>query len=179
MPGCGIIIPAEAKAQKMTLEILCYLANKVDELQATVQTMHDDQLALKAEAENILDQHRQSAEEYFASFPDPCGEDEGFDPCPFASLPVGTKRRDLDRGNFVFILPDGTIFRVNDDGITAALPDGVVENLAPDQDYKLHTSDGRTFQLNEECANVPDPEGETPEPGPPEVDPNPVECEEP
>ena len=39
MAGCGIIIPAEAKAQKMTLEILCYLANKVDELQATVQAM--------------------------------------------------------------------------------------------------------------------------------------------
>ena len=79
MAGCGIIIPAEAKAQKMTLEILCYLANKVDELQATVQAMHDDQLALKAEAEEVLEQHRQSAETYFASFPDPCGDDV-FDP---------------------------------------------------------------------------------------------------
>ena len=98
MPGCGIIIPAEAKAQKMTLEILCYLANKVDDLQATVLAMHEDQLTLKAEAQDVLERHRQAAEEYFASFPDPCGE-EGFDPCPFASLPVGTKRRDLDRGD--------------------------------------------------------------------------------
>ena len=53
MPGCGIIVPAQARAQKMTLEILCYLANKVDELQATVRAMHDDQLALKAEAEEV------------------------------------------------------------------------------------------------------------------------------
>jgi len=178
MPGCGIIIPAEAKAQKMTLEILCYLANKVDELQATVQTMHDDQLALKAEAEDVLERHRQAAETYFASFPDPCGE-EGFDPCPFASLPVGTKRRDLDRGNFVFILPDGTIFRVNDEGITAALPDGTVENLSPDEDYKLHTSDGRTFQLDPACANVPEPEEEPPGPGLPSIPPDPAQCEEP
>ena len=178
MPGCGIIIPAEAKAQKMTLEILCYLANKVDELQATVQAMHDDQLALKAEAEEVLEQHRQSAQTYFASFPDPCGDD-AFGPCPFATLPVGTKRRDLDRGNFVFILPDGTIFRVNDDGVTAALPDGGVENLAPDEDYKLHTSDGRTFQLDPTCANAPQPEEEPPGPGLPSIPPDPAQCEEP
>ena len=178
MAGCGILIPAEAKAQKMTLEILCYLANKVDELQATVQAMHDDQLALKAEAEEVLEQHRQSAETYFASFPDPCGDDE-FDPCPFASLPVGTKRRDLDRGNFVFILPDGTIFRVNDDGVTAARPDGAVENLAPDEDYKLHTSDGRTFQLDPACANAPEPEQEPPGSGLPSIPPDPAQCEEP
>ncbi len=178
MAGCGIIIPAEAKAQKMTLEILCYLANKVDELQATVQAMHDDQLALKAEAEEILEQHRQSAETYFASFPDPCGDD-AFDPCPFASLPVGTKRRDLDRGNFVFILPDGTMFRVNDDGVTAALPDGAVENLSPDEDYKLHTSDGRTFQLDPTCASAPAPQQEPTGPGLPRIPPDPAQCEEP
>ena len=178
MAGCGIIIPAEAKAQKMTLEILCYLAGKIDELQATVQAMHDDQLTLKAEAEEVLEQHRQSAETYFASFPDPCGDDE-FDPCPFASLPVGTKRRDLDRGNFVFILPDGTIFRVNDDGVTAALPDGAVENLAPDEDYKLYTSDGRTFQLDPACANAPEPQQEPTEPGLPSIPPDPAQCEEP
>jgi len=179
MPGCGIIIPAEAKAQKMTLEILCYLASKVDELQATVQAMHDDQLALKAEAEDILDRHRQAAQEYFASFPDPCGE-EGFDPCPFVSLPAGSKRRDLDRGNVVFILPDGTIFRVNASGITAALPDGQVETLAVDESYQIHTSDGRTFQLDQACPNTPAPTAVSPGvPTPHPVDPDPVDCEEP
>jgi len=176
MAGCGIIIPAEAKAQKMTLEILCYLANKIDELQATVQAMHNDQMALKTESAEVLEQHRQSAQSYFASFPDPCGE-EGFDPCPFASLPVGTKRRELDRGNFVFILPDGTIFRVNDDGIAAALPGGAMENLSPDADYRLNTSDGRTFQLNPACANAPEPEEEPPSPSLPSITPDPVQCE--
>jgi len=175
MPGCPILIPPEAKAQKMTLEILCYLANKVDELQATVKAMHDDQLALKAEAQDVLEQHRQAAQTYFASFPDPCGE-EGFDPCPFASLPVGTKRRELDRGNIVFILPDGTIFRVNDDGIAAALPDGVVENVAPDEDYRIRTADGRTFQLDPQCANAPEPETEPPGPSMPSIAPDPLDC---
>ena len=177
MPGCGIIIPAEARAQKFSLEILCHLAGKLDDLQATVQTMHEDQLALKAEAEEILELHRQSADTYFDSFPDPCGEPE-FSPCPFVSLPIGTKRRELDRGNFVFILPDSTIFCINDDSITAALPDGIVENLVPDELYQLHTSDGRTFPLDTECDNVPSPGTEPYVPGPPRIPPDPVECED-
>ena len=180
MPGCGIILPAEARAQQMMLEILCYLAGKIDELQATVQAMHDDQLAVKAEAEEVLEKHRQAADEYFATFPDPC-EDEGetvFDPCPFASLPAGTRRRELDYGAYVFILPDGMLLRVNGTVITAVLPDGTIEDLTPDDEYRVHTSDGRTFALDQACPDVPQPD-QPPEPTVPSVPPDPVQCEEP
>ena len=178
MAGCGIIIPAEAKAQKMTLEILCYLAGKVDELQATVQAMHDDQLALKAEAEEVLEQHRQSAETYFASFPED-GDAEAFDPCPFASLPEGTLRRDLDLGAYVFVLPDGTVFRVAGGSVVAALPGGAVEALAPDASHRLRTSDGREFHLDPSCAGAPAPQPDLPPPPLPDVQPDPVDCEAP
>ena len=68
---------------------------------------------------------------------------------------------------------------MNAQGITAALPDGVVEALAVDQDYRMHTSDGRAFQLDQTCANVPEPTEEPPGPGLPEVEPDPVECRKP
>ena len=179
MLECPIIIPAEARAQKMSLELMCYLAQKVGEVQVTVQAMYEDHLLLKAQALEILERHRQAAEEYFATLPDPCGE-EGFDRCPFLELPVGTKRRDLDRGAFVFILPDSTIFRVLGDSIQAVLPEGAIEDLVPDEEYRLHTSDGRTFQLDETCPNCPQPPGEEPEePELPEIPPDPAQCEEP
>ena len=179
MLECPIILPAEARAQKMSLELMCFLTQKIDQLQATVQAMYEDHLLLKAEALDVLERHRQAAQEYFATLPDPCGE-EGFNKCPFLILPEGTKRRDLDRGACVFILPDSTIFRVLGDSIQAVLPDGTIEDLLADEEYQLHTSDGRTFQLDESCGNCPTPPGMEPEePGVPEIPPDPVECEEP
>ena len=179
MLECPVVLPAEARAQKMSLELMCFLAQKMDQLQATVQAMYDDHLLLKAQALEILEQHREAAETYFATLPDPCGE-EPFERCPFLELPEGTKRRDLDRGAFVFILPDSTIFRVLGDSVQAVLPEGAIEDLLADEEYRLHTSDGRTFQLDPDCPNCPQPPGGQPEePELPEIPPDPAKCEEP
>ena len=129
-------------------------------------------------AEDVLRRHRQAAQEYFATLPDPCGE-EPFDRCPFMTLPEGTKRRDLDRGAAVFLLPDSTILRVQGESIQAVLPDGVIEALVPDAQYQLHTADGRTFQPDPNCPDCPQPPGgEAEEPDVPEIPPDPAECEE-
>jgi len=176
---CPVIVPAEARAQKMTLEILCVMAQKLDDIASTLAAHGGCQEELRRQVEEVLERHRQAAEEYFATLPDPCGEDS-FDRCPFLTLPEGTRRRDLDRGAFVFILPDSTIFRVLGDSVQAVLPDGAIENLAPDEEYRLHTSDGRTFQLDPTCPDCPQPPGNEPEePELPEIPLDPAQCEEP
>ena len=176
---CPPLIPPEAKAQKMTLELLCAMAQKLDDIAEALSDQIGCQDDLKQQVEEVLEQHRQAAETYFATLPDPCGE-EPFDRCPFLELPVGTKRRDLDRGAFVFLLPDSTIFRVLGDSVQAVLPDGAIEELVSDDEYRLHTSDGRTFQLDPDCPDCPQPPGEGPEePELPEIPLDPAQCEEP
>ena len=176
---CPVIVPAEAKAQKMMLEILCAMAQKLDDIASTLAAHGGCQEELRRQVEEVLERHRQAAEEYFATLPDPCGE-EPFDRCPFLELPEGTKRRDLDLGAYVFILPDSTIFRVLGDSVQAVLPDGAIEDLLADDEYRLHTSDGRTFQLDATCPECPQPPVEEPEePELPEIPLDPAQCEEP
>jgi len=165
--------------QKSLLELLCIIARKLDEIAEKMSDQLGCQDDLRQQVEEVLERHRLAAENYFASLPDPCGE-EPFDQCPFQALPPGTRRRDLDRGAFVFILPDSTIFRVLGDSIEAVLPEGGIEHLVPDDGYRLHTSDGRTFQLDPACPNCPQPPGPEPEePGLPDIPPDPAQCEEP
>ncbi|HRR81962.1 MAG TPA: hypothetical protein P5532_19820 [Planctomycetota bacterium] len=179
MLQCPIKLPAEAVAQKMQLELLCAMAQKLDQMAETLAEQLRRQDELKLQVDDVLERHRRAAEQYFASFPDPCGE-EPFDRCPFLELPEGTKRRDLDRGAYVFILPDSTILCVRAGAIQAALPDGTIETLVPNADYRLHTSDGRVFQLDPNCPNCPQPPEEPgEEPDVPEIPADPAQCEEP
>ena len=176
---CPPKIPPEIQIQKKLLDLLCYMARQIGRIAFRLDMMYADQVELKAQAEDVLDRHRQAAQEYFATLPDPCGEDS-FDRCPFLALPEGTRRRDLDRGAAVFILPDSTILRVQGDSIQAVLPDGVIEALVPDDSYQLHTSDGRTFQLDPGCPDCPQPVPPEPEePDVPEIPLDPAQCEEP
>jgi hypothetical protein len=176
---CPVTLPPEMRMQKTLLELLCVIAQKLDQIADSLTTHGGCQDDLRQQVEEVLERHRQAAENYFATLPDPCGE-EPFDRCPFLELPVGTKRRDLDRGAFVFILPDSTILRVLGDSVQAILPDGAIEDLVPDEEFRVHTSDGRTFQLDPECPDCPQPPGEEPEePELPEIPPDPAQCEEP
>jgi hypothetical protein len=180
LDDCPPKLPPEVQTKKKELELLCAMAQGLNDIAGLLGAMYRDQLALKAMAEDVLRRHRQAADEYFKTLPDPCAE-EPFDRCPFLELPQRTKRRDLDRGAAVFLLPDSTILRVQgEDSIQAVLPDGTIEPLAPDEEYRLHTSDGRTFQLDPDCPYCPQPQAEEPEqPDVPEIPPDPAQCEEP
>ena len=89
---CPPILPLEAKVQKLTLELLCVIAQKLDQIADSLTTHGGCQDDLRRQVEEVLERHRQAAENYFATLPDPCGE-EPFDRCPFLELPEGTKRR--------------------------------------------------------------------------------------
>ena len=179
MLNCPVKLPPEAKAQKTLLELLCAVVQKLDEIAQAISKQNTCQDDLRRQVEEVLERHRQAAERYFATMPDPCGE-EPFGRCPFLELPAGTKRRDLDRGAYVFLLPDSTILRVLGQSVHAALPNGAIESLVPDEDYRLHTSDGRTFQLDPNCPNCPQPPEEPgEEPDVPEIPADPAQCEEP
>lgn len=179
MLECPVIYPFEVHVQKTTLELLCSIARSLAEIAAAVGSQIGCTGDLRRQVEEVLERHRQAAERYFATMPDPCGE-EPFDRCPFLELPAGTKRRDLGGGAVVFLLPDGTILRVLGQAVHAALPNGAMEALVPDSAYRLRTSDGRTFLLDPGCPDCPQPPGPLPaEPALPEIPPDPAVCEEP
>ena len=179
MLECPVIYPFEVHVQKTTLELLCATAQRLDQIANALASQIGCTDDLRRQVEEVLERHRQAAEQYFATMPDPCGE-EPFDLCPFLELPAGTKRRDLDGGAVVFLLPDGTILRVLGQSVHAALPNGAIESLVPDEDFRLHTSDGRVYQLDPNCPNCPQPPGPEPEePELPEIPPDPAVCEEP
>jgi len=179
MLECPVLYPFEVHLQKLNLELLCAMAQRLDQIANALASQIGCTDDLRRQVEEVLERHRQAAEQYFATMPDPCG-DEPFDRCPFLELPAGTKRRDLDLGAVVFLLPDGTILRVLGQSVHAALPNGAIEALVPDEDFRLHTSDGRTFPLDPDCPNCPQPPGSEPEePELPEIPPDPAQCEEP
>ncbi|HRT96265.1 MAG TPA: hypothetical protein P5532_17720 [Planctomycetota bacterium] len=179
MLECPIIYPFDAHVQKTTLELLCAMAQRLDQIANALASQIGCSDELRRQVEDVLARHRQAAERYFATMPDPCGE-EPFDPCPFLGLPQGTRRRDLAGGAVVFLLPDSTLLRVLGQSVHAALPNGVIEPLVPDGDYRLHTSDGRIFQLDPDCPNCPQPPAPQPEePDVPDIPADPAQCEEP
>lgn len=102
--------------------------------------------ALKAEAQEILEAHREAAQNYIGqaeSNPTP-------DWYPFVELPEGTAIRELPDGNKLFTLTDGVILRTTGKHTLMVVDNAGNHEAIPGPGTLVEVQPGRTYELVEE-----------------------------
>ncbi len=106
---------------------------------------------LRQEAQQVLDAHAQSAQEYLRQIDEPVPVDY----YPFTSMPAGTSVRDLPDGGRLFGFTDGAFLRVlPDDGMVSISEDGTALPLAPAAGGMVRLPDGRELTLIPDAIKV-------------------------
>ena len=128
-----------------------YLSQIHDRL-AEIKTLHEQSHqaseAIRAEAQAVLEAHRESAQEYLQQVDEPDPPDFH----PFLSVPEGTSVRDLPDGGRLFTLVDAAMVRVGaDGGLIFIGEDGTAALLEPARGGVVRLPDGRTLTLKPEA----------------------------
>lgn len=106
---------------------------------------------MRQQAQQVLDAHAQSAQEYIRQVEEPVPVDSH----PFESVPAGTTARDLPDGGRLFAFADGAFLRVFPDGsMTAIGEDGEATAVAPASGGKVTLPDGKELSLIAEAVTV-------------------------
>ncbi len=130
---------------------LMALAGVLSEIQGDLQVIRSlteqsfaSMETLRQEAQQVLDAHTQSAQEYLRQIDEPVPVDY----YPFTSMPAGTTVRDLPDGGRLFGFGDGAFLRVlPDDGMVSIGEDGTALPLAPAAGGMVRLPDGRELTL--------------------------------
>jgi hypothetical protein len=126
--------------------VLKGIEEKLAGIMSILQAGHDASESMREQAEEVLEAHRQSAQEYM----DHVNNDPDF--YPFVTMPAGTTVRDLPDGGRLFTLTDGVFVRTSPDGtIFAVMDDGEAVILEPAQAGKVTLPDGRELTLVQEA----------------------------
>ena len=124
---------------------LIALANELAQIKQILLQSHQASEALRVEAQNVLQAHAQSAQEYIQQVDQP----EPSDFFPFLSMPAGTMVRDLPDGGRLFTLADGVLVRANaDHSIVCLGQDASVVVLEPARGGVVTLPDGRELTLH-------------------------------
>jgi len=131
-----------------------YLADIADDLHA-IRLLMEQTFAIselmRQQAQQILDAHAQSAQEYIRQIEEPVPVDY----YPFESMPAGTSVRDLPDGGRLFGLTNGAFLRVFPDGsMTSIGEDGTPAAIVPAIGGKVTLPDGRELSLVSEAIKV-------------------------
>lgn len=122
------------------------IEEKLAGIMGILQAGHDASEAVREQAEEVLEAHRQSAQEYL----DQVNEEPDF--FPFVTMPAGTTVKDLPDGGRLFTLADGVFVRTSSDGtLFAVMGDGEATILEPARAGKVMLPDGRELVLVQEA----------------------------
>ena len=123
---------------------LMALASELAQIKQILLQSHQASEALRAEAQSVLQDHAQSAQEYIQHMDSP----EPLDFYPFITMPTGTTVRDLSDGGRLFTLADGVLVRVNaDNSIVYIGLDASVVVLEPARGGIVTLPNGRELTL--------------------------------
>ncbi|HUT54412.1 MAG TPA: hypothetical protein VM658_13570 [bacterium] len=126
--------------------VLKGIEEKLAGIMSILQAGHEASESMREQAEEVLEAHRQSAQEYL----DHVNNEPDF--YPFVTMPAGTTVRDLPDGGRLFTLTDGVFVRTSPDGtIFAVMEDGEAVILEPARAGKVTLPDGRELTLVQEA----------------------------
>jgi hypothetical protein len=122
--------------------VLKGIEEKLAGIMSILQAGHVASESMREQAEEVLEAHRQSAQEYM----DHVNNEPDF--YPFLTMPAGTTVWDLPDGGRLFVLTDGVFVRTSPDGtIFAVMEDGEATILEPARAGKVTLPDGRELTL--------------------------------
>ena len=125
------------------------IEEKLSGIMSILQAGHDASQTIREQAEEVLDAHRQSAQEYLNKL----NNDQDFH--PFVTMPAGTTVRDLPDGGRLFVMADGIFVRTSPEGVIfAVMDDGEAAVLDPVRSGKVTLPDGRELMLKPEAVRV-------------------------
>ena len=124
---------------------LIALTNELAQIKEILLQSHQASEALRAEAQNVLQAHAQSAQEYIQQVE----QADPLDFFPFLTMPAGTTVRDLSDGGRLFTLADGVLVRANaDNSIVCIGLDASAVMLDPARGGIVTLPDGRELTLH-------------------------------
>ena len=126
--------------------VLRGIEEKLGGIMTLLQAAHESSEELRIQAQEVLEAHEQSAQEYMGQL---TGEPDFY---PFVEMPPGTLVRDLPDGGRLFTLADGVFVRTHPDGtIFAIMHDGLASVLEPAQGGIVTLPDGRELVMVHEA----------------------------
>ena len=112
-------------------------------MKTIIEASHNASEALKQQAQEALEAHIQSTQDYM----DQVTTEPPPDFYPFVSLPEGSQVKDLPDGNRLFTLSDGMILKTNDDHTISVIVDGEPHVITPGPATSAEVSPGRIYEL--------------------------------
>jgi len=125
--------------------VLREICEQLAGIRAILLAGHEASEAMRAQAQAVLEAHKQSAQEYIQQVEQP----EPPDFFPFISMPAGTTVRDLPEEGRLFTLADGVLVRANaDHSIVSIGLDASAVVLGPARGGIVTLPDGRELTLH-------------------------------
>jgi hypothetical protein len=129
---------------------LALIRSEIAGIRALIQAQKEASEQLQQQAEEVLEAHRQAAQNYMGQI-----ENEQLpDWHPFVGLPQSTLIKELTDGNRLFILPDGLMLRTTDKHTLIVIDSMGNREVQPGPEKNVEVQPGRVYELVDDWVEV-------------------------